>query len=185
MHNPAYHVAGAFFTFHDKMVISDSKTGNKICMMKKKLFSHQFLLNCVGTGGASSMHCYYLGFPRCSTPGARQERKPGKRAPALLARLALANLSSSRWVPRYEVYVYTPAFEGQESTDTDDDTPVYLFAAIKAPHSCAPFGLPQKFNYELFSSSNEESVPTWTGPLPLLLHPPSRPPSPPPHLSPL
>jgi hypothetical protein len=68
-------------------------------------------------------------------------------------------------VPRYEVYTYKPAFEGQESTETDDDTPVYLVAVIKAPHSCAPFGFPQKFNYELFSSSNEESVPTWTGEL--------------------
>ena len=100
--------------------------------------------------------------------------------------------SSSRFAPRYEVYTYKPAFEGQESTETDDDTPVYLFAVIKAPHSCAPFGFPQKFNYELFSSSNEESVPTWTGPL-LLLHlpwssaaaPSLPPPSPPTHLSPL
>ncbi len=83
-------------------------------------------------------------------------------------------------MPRYEVYTYKPAFEGQESTETDDHTPVYLFAVIKAPHSCAPFGFPQKFNYELFSSSNEESVPTWTGPLPLLLHIFSRPPPHPP-----
>ena len=88
--------------------------------------------------------------------------------------------STSRWVPNYKVYVYKPVFEGQESTETDDDTPVYLVAVIKAPHSCAPFGFPQKFNYELFSSSNEESVPTWTGPLPLLLHLPSCPPPHPP-----
>ena len=89
MHNPAYHVAGAFFTLRDKMVISESKTGNKLCVLQKKIFSHQFLLNCVGTGGASSMHCYYLGFPRCSTPGPRQERKPGKRA--LLVGVLLAS----------------------------------------------------------------------------------------------
>ena len=88
MHNPAYHVAGAFFTLRDKMVISESKTGNKLCVLQKKIFSHHFLLNCVGTGGASSMHCYYLGFPRCSTPGPRQERKPGKRDPLVGVLLA-------------------------------------------------------------------------------------------------
>ena len=74
--------------------------------------------------------------------------------------------STSRWVPNYKVYVYKPVFEGQESTDTDSDIPVYLFAAIKAPYSFALFGFPQKFNYELFSTSNEVSVPTWTGALP-------------------
>ena len=113
-------------------------------------------------------------------PGRSESQASGPRLWEYCSRAGSGQFSSSRFVPRYEVYTYKPAFEGQESTETDDDTPVYLFAVIKAPHSCAPFGFPQKFNYELFSSSNEESVPTWTGSLPLLLHLPSRPPPHPP-----
>ena len=61
--------------------------------------------------------------------------------------------------PAYWVYTYTPAFEGQASTQTDSGTPVYRFAAIER----SIFWWPCRYTYTLCATSkNDAPTLLWT-----------------------
>lgn len=62
------------------------------------------------------------------------------------------------WTPCYQVYTYKPNFKGQESTETDDKTPVYRFAIIDTKF----FSCPQQYTYSLYATSNDEPVQLWS-----------------------